>query len=151
MAYTLEKVTGGSKLTVGERKWGDSVEINFGAMTSCIGIIGRRNGENQIRAIHLSVVDKDGTPVYDQASGVKGQVENIMSQAESMRACIGQTAVWNNDDNRQLAGFFINLMQTLEIDTWVPLNDGNIKVRWNKNGKISYNYNNNDDWQEIEF
>ncbi|KVN36014.1 hypothetical protein WJ63_01530 [Burkholderia pyrrocinia] len=138
MPYIVQNVQGPAPLAVGERIWGDATEINFGAMTSCIALVEQTPGQpTSVRAIHLSIVSGDGTPVYDPASNVAGQVDAIMQQSGNLRACLGRIDLWQASQSQQLQDFFAGLMQSLDMTTWVQLPDGNLRVRLN-NGVIQY-------------
>jgi hypothetical protein len=138
MPYIIQNVQGPAPLSVGERIWGDATEIDFGAMTSCIALVEQTPGQpTLVRAIHLSIVSADGTPVYDPASNVAGQVGAIMQPTGNLRACLGRIEVWQAEEPQQLGDFFAGLMQSLDMTTWVPLPDGNLRVRFN-GGVIQY-------------
>ncbi|WP_175946080.1 hypothetical protein [Burkholderia pyrrocinia] len=138
MAYIIRNVQGPAPLAVGERIWGDATEIDFGAMTSCIALVEQTPGQpTSVRGIHLSIVSDDGTPVYDPAANVAGQVETIVQQSGDLRACLGRIDVWQASQSQQLRDFFVGLMQSLDMTTWVQLPDGNLRVRFN-GGVIQY-------------
>ncbi|TCW82226.1 hypothetical protein C5O80_21290 [Burkholderia sp. SRS-46] len=142
MAYNIQQVQGPAPLAVGERFWGDATEINFGAMTSCIALIEQTPGKpTSVRGIHLSIVSADGTPVYDPASKVAEQVDKIMTPNGNLRACLGRIDLWQGSDAKQLKDFFVGLMKSLGIIDWVPLPDGNLRVRF-QNGTIQYQQGN---------
>ncbi|WP_175771678.1 hypothetical protein [Burkholderia ambifaria] len=138
MPYIIQNVQGPAPLSVGERIWGDATEIDFGAMTSCIALVEQTPGQPaSVRGIHLSIVSADGTPVYDPASNVAGQVGTIMQPNGNLRACLGRIDVWQGSESQQLRNFFAGLMQSLDMTTWVPLPDGTLRVRLN-GGVIQY-------------
>ncbi|KVD33066.1 hypothetical protein [Burkholderia ubonensis] len=138
MPYILQHVQGPAPLPVGERVWGDAPEIDFGAMTSCIALVEETPGQAlSVRAIHLSIVSADGTPVYDPASNVAGQVGAIMQANGNLRACLGRIDIWQNNASAQIRNFFVALMQQLNILDWVQLPDGNLQARMH-NGGIQY-------------
>ncbi|WP_423760945.1 hypothetical protein [Burkholderia sp. NLJ2] len=138
MPYIIQQVQGPAPLAVGERNWGDATEIDFGAMTSCIALVEQTPGQPaSVRAIHLSIVSGDGTPVYDAASDVAGQVDTIMQQNGNLRACLGRIDLWQASQSPELQAFFVNLMQGLDMLTWVQLPDGNLRVRLS-GGAIQY-------------
>ncbi|RQR35233.1 MULTISPECIES: hypothetical protein [unclassified Burkholderia] len=138
MPYIIQNVQGPAPLAVGECIWGDATEINFGAMTSCIALVEQTPGQPaSVRGIHLSIVSGDGTPIYDPASNVAGQVGTIMQPSGNLRACLGRIDVWQASQSQQLRDFFVGLMQSLDMTTWVQLPDGNLRVRFNS-GVIQY-------------
>ncbi|KVX64252.1 hypothetical protein [Burkholderia stagnalis] len=138
MPYIIQNVQGPAPLAVGERIWGDATEINFGAMTSCIALVEQTPGQSMsVLGIHLSIVSGDGTPVYDPASNVAGQVDTIMQQSGNLRACLGRIDVWQASQSHALRDFFAGLMRSLDMTTWVQLPDGNLRVRFN-GGVIQY-------------
>lgn len=130
MPYIIENVQGPAPLGVGERKWGDAAEIDFGAMTSCIALVEQTPGQpTLVRGIHLSIVGSDGTNVYDTAADVAGQVETIMQQSGDLRACLGRIDVWQANASQEVRDFFVALMRSLDITDWVQVPDGNLRVR----------------------
>jgi len=130
MSYIIENVHGPAPLRVGERKWGDATEIDFGAMTSCIALVEQTPGQpTLVRAIHLSIVSPDGTMVYDPAANVAGQVETIMQQSGNMRACLGRIDLWLTNESPEVQDFFAGLMSSLDMTQWVRAPDGNLRVR----------------------
>ncbi|MEN2473705.1 hypothetical protein [Burkholderia sp. GS2Y] len=138
MPYIIQNVQGPAPLAVGERNWGDATEIDFGAMTSCIALVEQTPGQPaSVRAIHLSIVSGDGTPVYDPASNVAGQVDTIMQQNGDLRACLGRIDLWQASESPELQDFFAGLMQSLDMTIWVQLPDGNLRVRLT-GGAIQY-------------
>jgi len=138
MPYTLQQVHGPAPLLVGEQVWGEATEIDFGAMTSCISIVAQAPGPVFcVRAIHLSVVDGNGTPIYHPVSNVLGQIHGIMQPAVNLRACLGRIDFWQGNVSPQVQDFFAALMQDLDIETWVQLPDGELRVRADNNA-LSY-------------
>ncbi|NTX28618.1 hypothetical protein HT746_16020 [Burkholderia pyrrocinia] len=138
MPYIIQNVQGDAPLAVGERIWGDATEIDFGAMTSCIALVEQTPGQpTLVRGIHLSIFGDLDTPVYDPAANVAGQVEAIMQQNGDLRACLGRIDFWQASPSQQVRDFFIGLMQSLDMTTWVQLPDGNLRVRIN-GGVIQY-------------
>lgn len=130
MSYIVQNVNGPAPLGVGERKWGDATEIDFGAMTSCIALVEQTPGQpTLVRGIHLSIVSPDGTNVYDPAADVAGQVETIMQQQGNMRACLGRIDLWQASTSQRLQDFFVALMMSLNMTEWVQVPDGNLRVR----------------------
>ncbi|MFH5251758.1 hypothetical protein ACGTRS_11025 [Burkholderia semiarida] len=120
MSYIIQNVHGPAPLGVGERKWGDATEIDFGAMTSCIALVEQTPGQpTLVRGIHLSIVSPDGTNVYDPAADVAGQVETIMQQQGNMRACLGRIDLWQASTSQELQDFFVALMMSLDMTEWV--------------------------------
>ncbi|MGN8191337.1 hypothetical protein DF046_36325 [Burkholderia cepacia] len=138
MPYDIQNVQGPAPLVVGERIWGDASEIDFGAMTSCIALVEQTPGQPaSVRAIHLSIVSDDGTKVYDPSANVAGQVETIMQQSGDLRTCLGRIDLWQASESQQLRDFFAALMLSLDMQNWVQLPDGNLRVRIN-GGVIQY-------------
>ncbi|KVL28626.1 hypothetical protein [Burkholderia sp. MSMB1835] len=130
MSYIIENVHGPAPLRVGERKWGDATEIDFGAMTSCIALVEQTPGQpTLVRGIHLSIVGDGGTKVYDTAADVAGQVETIMQQNGDMRACVGRIDHWQANTSQEVQDFFVALMMSLDMIDWVQVPDGNLRVR----------------------
>jgi hypothetical protein len=140
MPYIIQEAPGPAPvLLVGERYWGYAPEIDFGSMTSCIALVQQDPDDpTAVRAIHLSVVSQDGTPVYDPDSDVAAQISAIMQAQGDFRACLGRIDFWQNNQSTQVQDFFSSLMQDLDIFTWVQLPDGNLGARWNNN-TIQYN------------
>jgi len=138
MPYNIQQAVGPAPLLVNERFWGDASNINFGAMTSCIALVELTpNDAFSVRGVHLSLVAPDGTPVFDPNSNVAGQVSAIMQPQGNLRACLGRIGVWQSNELAEVQDFFAGLMQSLEIETWVSLPDGNLSVRVH-NGTIQY-------------
>jgi len=138
MPYIIQQVHGLAPLRVGERRWGDAGEIDFGAMTSCIALVEQDpDRAGSVRAIHLSILSDDGTPVYYPDSNVRGQVSAIMQAFGNLRACLGRIDVWQNSESPQVQDFFASLMQGLDMLTWVQLPDGHLRARMH-NGAIQY-------------
>ncbi|KVD42423.1 hypothetical protein WT97_28010 [Burkholderia sp. MSMB1459WGS] len=130
MSYIIQHVNGPAPLAVGERKWGDATEIDFGAMTSCIALVEQTPGQpTLVRGIHLSIVGDGGTKVYDTAADVAGQVETIMQQSGDMRACLGRIDLWQASTSQEVQDFFVALMMSLDMTDWVQVPDGNLRVR----------------------
>ncbi|QRR18395.1 hypothetical protein GJG85_33970 [Burkholderia sp. MS389] len=130
MSYIIQNAHGAAPLRVGERKWGDATEIDFGAMTSCIALVEQTPGQpTLVRGIHLSIVGDGGTKVYDTAADVAGQVETIMQQSGNMRACLGRIDVWQANVSPEVRDFFVALMMSLGMTNWVQVPDGNLRVR----------------------
>ncbi|AJK50085.1 hypothetical protein [Burkholderia plantarii] len=137
MAYVITKVEGAAPLTVSERRWGDATQIDFGAMTSCISLVEQTPGKpNLVRAIHLSIVDEHGDPIFKDETKVLEQIRTIMAPKGNLRACIGCIAVWESN-GQELKNFFLELMATLGIKTQVRLDDSRLQVRL-ENGGIQY-------------
>ncbi len=137
MAYVITKVEGAAPLTVSERRWGDATQIDFGAMTSCISLVEQTPGKpNLVRAIHLSIVDEHGDPIFKDETKVLEQIRTIMAPKGNLRACIGCIAVWESN-GQELKKFFLELMATLGIKTQVRLDDSRLQVRL-ENGGIQY-------------
>ncbi|MPV57499.1 hypothetical protein CFB46_30875 [Burkholderia sp. HI2761] len=130
MSYIIQNVHGPAPLGVGERKWGDATEIDFGAMTSCIALVEQTPGQpTLVRGVHLSIVSPDGTKVCDSAADVAGQVETIMQQSGDMRACLGRIDLWQANESQEVQDFFVGLMMSLDMINWVRVPDGNLRVR----------------------
>ncbi|VWC37970.1 hypothetical protein [Burkholderia lata] len=130
MSYIIHDVHGPAPLGVGGLNWGDATEIDFGAMTSCIALVEQTPGQpTMVRGIHLSIVSASGTNVYDPAADVAGQVETIMQQSGDLRACLGRIDLWQASELQEVQDFFAGLMQSLDMTHWVPVPDGNLRVR----------------------
>ncbi|MBN3777160.1 hypothetical protein G3O06_06215 [Burkholderia sp. Ac-20345] len=130
MSYIIHDVHGPAPLGVGGLNWGDATEIDFGAMTSCIALVEQTPGQpTMVRGIHLSIVSAGGTNVYDPAADVAGQVETIMQQSGDLRACLGRIDLWQASELQEVQDFFAGLMQSLDMTNWVPVPDGNLRVR----------------------
>ncbi|MBD2499851.1 hypothetical protein [Anabaena azotica] len=151
MPYQIQQAIGNSPLAVNERYWGEAEIINFGAMTSCIAIIGQRPSVNRVTGIHLSIFSNDETPVFDPASNVLGQVNNIMRNAVNLRACLGRIDFWQGNQSQQVQNFFIQLMTELDILTWVQLVDGTLNVRFNNQKNTIQYQHKNGAWTDVPY
>jgi hypothetical protein len=100
-------------------------------MTSCIALVEQNpDVADSIRAIHLSLLSPDNTPVYDPDSNVLGQIVGIMQLHGNLRACLGRIDFWQSSESIEVQDFFSALIEQLQIDTGAQLPDGSLGVRW---------------------
>ncbi|MBE1162776.1 hypothetical protein [Dyella acidiphila] len=138
MPYIIQQATGTNPPLVSECCWGEAVEVNFGAMTSCIALVQQSaDAASSIRVIHLALISEDGTPVFDPDSNVLGQIGDIMGLQGDLRACIGCIDFWQASSSVEVQEFFYALIEQLQIGTLLQLPDGPLRARWG-NDTIQY-------------
>lgn len=118
MPYTINQTN--NVLNIAERQYGTGHEIKFTKFTSCIGVVGAVNGNQNARGVHLSI--SDGTSLFD--GGAVQQVTAIFVGATQIKI-LGQIAYWTNPANG-VAAAYAQLVQALGVqpDDIYQLDDG---------------------------
>ncbi|MHB8283598.1 MAG: hypothetical protein ACYDD1_02885 [Caulobacteraceae bacterium] len=109
MAYTLTAAA--SANAVAEREYAVAPSIQFTPISSCVGVVGKVAGMNQVFAVHLSMMGSQD----EWFSG--GDAANVATLLQTLGAdpstviLLGQTAMWNTTAQTQ-AGYRL-LVQAL--------------------------------------
>ena len=109
MAYPLTGTT--TATAIKEREYATAAVIKFTKFTSCIGVIAKKGDE--MTAVHLAMRATDGSD-FDTAAATA--VLDLLPKDPDAAAIFGCISMWENPDNRVLAGFQ-KLTGTLETLT----------------------------------
>jgi hypothetical protein len=84
-------------MVIEEREWGTGQPIQFTKFTSCIGVLAKVAGQNQVIGIHLSILDENGN-VFTAA--VVPQITGVLAgQGYDNTTCqiFGMIDIWENE------------------------------------------------------
>ncbi|MDE1146990.1 MAG: hypothetical protein PW843_10255 [Azospirillaceae bacterium] len=94
MSYTLRLAA--NVLKIAEKEWGKAGEIKFTLFTSCIGIVAKKAGSNEVIGVHLVMTDDQHEFFTDgDADDVKRQFDTYGADASTIEF-IGEIGTWES-------------------------------------------------------
>jgi len=115
MPYTLSQAANIQAIT--EREWGVGPLIRFTTFTSCIGVVAKVTGQNQVIGIHLGIRDaEDNCFSADDVTLVTG-VLNTQQFDPSTVKIFGTTDAWADPEQvgQPVANAYEALLNALNI------------------------------------
>jgi hypothetical protein len=110
-------------LTIAEREYAIGPTVQFTQFTSCIGILSKIKGQDNLIGIHLSIFDQHDNKFEVQTAEKVQQLLQINNCDESTTIIIGQISAWERSNNVP----FKSLIYLLNVpeERQYSLDDGN--------------------------
>lgn len=125
-------------LAIPEEQFGVAQTIQFTKFTSCIGVLAKVKGANQVIGIHLVMVGLDGS-FNDGGVNAVMAVLNANNYDPTTAIILGQIAYWQTPSNGVSASYQQLVNQLRPVQTY-QLADGYYGATVDANGDIELTY-----------
>lgn len=119
MPYVLAQAA--NNMAIAECEWGNAGTIQFTRFTSCVGVLAKVAGADNVIGIHLVMVDANGNTFG--AADVPLVTQVLTAQGYDNTTCmiIGQIAYWTQSNNAAYTALVnaLNNPDTFQLDDGV--------------------------------
>lgn len=136
MMYHLTQT--GAPLTIEEAEYAIGETVQFTKFTSCIGILSKIKGQQNLMGIHLVIVDQGGNKFNIVTAAQVRELLEIENCDQSTTAIIGQISAWK----ASIRPAFERLVDLLDVpeERQYQLGDGSYGGKIGENGTIEISY-----------
>ena len=104
MPYVLNPAA--NAMAIGECEWGTAGTIQFTKFTSCVGVLAKVVGANNVIGIHLVMVDGNGNTFSAADVALVTNVLTAQNYDNTTCMIIGQIAYWTESNNAAYTALF---------------------------------------------
>ena len=134
MPYTLNQAA--NSMAIAEREWGVGQTIQFTHFTSCIGVLAKVKGQNEVIGVHLVLIDNQSNPFTAEVVTLINSVLTSRNYDPATVIIIGQIAYWEKSATVP----YQTLLNTLPPVSTYQLGDGTYGATVNTAGQIELTY-----------